>query len=307
MRHSDLINPADLHFAKFKTFSGLPSAITPNFADQLFASTDTNRIYRATGITQGALIELLAAPIGDGQPSGQNYSLISTFSGSPLAITPDSVNQLFAAIGTNKIYRSTGITQGALIELSPSPNAQQALVSGNNYPSFASPDFVGQKYYDQVTGILFFAKGLSLSDWRPVYDDTQINFNISGSAGMSNPLFDVYYSPEYPVNGYNFTNLIAAAIGTSNNIEMNVVARAGTGYYAIAPTFADSAVRVRCSISTIEHPLDNRPIFTMEELTGSFTANGQPISPQVLWFREFPKTPMLSGSPYLIQFEAERI
>lgn len=306
MRHSDLINPTDLHFSKFKTFSGSPLAIAPDFADQILAATDTNKVYRATGTAQGAVVELLATPQDNGQPNGQSYTLVSTFSGSPSVIAPDFIDQLFAATDTNKIYRATGTTQGDLVELAPSESAQQALITGNQYP-YVSPDFVGQQYFDQGTSLLFFAKGLNIPDWRPVYEDMQIEISISNNTGQPSMTFDLYYSPEEPTDEFNFTNLVATGLQGGTNYDTLAFQNAGTGFYAIAPSFADPTVITRSSTSYIEHPVDNRGIFNTESLSGTFTANGQPISSEVLRFIQFPKTRTLSGSPYSVSFEANLI
>jgi hypothetical protein len=308
MRHSDLIDPADLHFSKFKTFAGLTSAVTPDFADQIFAATDTNKIYRSTGTALGNLIELAPQEQngGTGGEGGTNYTLVTTFSGSLSSVTPDFINQLFAATDTNKIYRATGTEQGNLIELSPSPSAQQILTTGNQYP-FNFPEFVGQQYLDTGTGLLFFAKGLSPLDWRPVYEELQIDITISNSTGQSSMTFDLWYSPEEPTDGFNFTNQVATGLQSSTNYLTNAIQKAGIGFYAITPTFADPTVITRSSTSYIEHPIDTRQIFSTQNLTGTFTANGQAISSEVLHFAQFPKTGTLSDSPYPISFEANLI
>lgn len=70
-RHSTLTNPNDLHYSKIRTFTGNPSAITPDFADQLLTATDTNKVYRATGASTGDLIEL-APTDGNSSPSGES-------------------------------------------------------------------------------------------------------------------------------------------------------------------------------------------------------------------------------------------
>lgn len=61
-RHSTLNNADDLHYAKIRSFTGDPAAITPNFIDQILTATDTNKVYRATGLSSGALIELANTP-----------------------------------------------------------------------------------------------------------------------------------------------------------------------------------------------------------------------------------------------------
>jgi hypothetical protein len=61
-------------------FSGDPALVIPDFDNQFFASTDTNRIYRANGTTQGALIDLSYSPV----PSlivGSSYPYSPSFIG----------------------------------------------------------------------------------------------------------------------------------------------------------------------------------------------------------------------------------
>ncbi|CAN1211910.1 hypothetical protein TUMEXPCC7403_17020 [Tumidithrix helvetica PCC 7403] len=72
MRHSELTT--DLHYAKAKVFTGLPSNVTADFADQILIGSD-KRLYRAISTTQGDL-ELLVADsaqgaflFGDGLPT----------------------------------------------------------------------------------------------------------------------------------------------------------------------------------------------------------------------------------------------
>lgn len=308
MRHSDLTSPADLHFSKLRTFTGSPSAVAPDFAAQILAATDTNKIYRATGTAQGNLIELAPQEQngGTGGTGSTNYTLVSTFSGSPSAVTPDFINQLFAATDTNKIYRSTGTEQGNLIELSPSPSAQQILTTGSQYP-FNFPEFLGQQYFDSGTGILFFAKGLTQLDWRPVYEDMKIDISISNNMGQPSMTFDLWYSPEEPTDGFDFAIQVANGFQVGTNYDRFDIQITGTGYYAIAPSLADPTVITRSTTNYIEHPVGNRGIFTTESLTGTFTANGQPISGDILRFIQFPKTGTLSGSPYSVSFEANLI
>ena len=59
-KHSTLTDPTDLHYAKVRSFTGDPTNVSPDFVDELVIATDTNRIYRATGIDSGQLIELVA-------------------------------------------------------------------------------------------------------------------------------------------------------------------------------------------------------------------------------------------------------
>lgn len=301
MRHSDLINPADLHFSKFKTFTGSPTLIVPDFADQLFAATDTNKIYRANGTAQGSLIELAPQTSGTGGTGSTNYTLVSTFAGSPTLIVPDFIDQLFAATDTNKIYRATGTTQGALVELSPTVNTQQALVQASGYPYYL-PEFIGQKYFDQETSVLFFAKGLNnVADWRPVYEDMEIAINISNPEGTGSTLFNLYYSAEEPTDGFNFDFVVAFNLPFGTTYGLRAIQQAGIGFYAIAPTIADATIPI-CTTGYKEQALGNRSIISTTTIPGSLTANGQRISSNILAFREFPKRMTDAGQPYSIDF-----
>jgi hypothetical protein len=54
--HSEITDPAEMHFSKFKQFAGDPNAVIPDFVGQLLCSTDTNKTYRATGAGAGSLV-----------------------------------------------------------------------------------------------------------------------------------------------------------------------------------------------------------------------------------------------------------
>jgi hypothetical protein len=68
-KHSTLINPSDLHYAKVRAIQGDPAIVYPDFEDQLIIATDSNRIYRASGTDQGAIVELEAGGDGGGKIS----------------------------------------------------------------------------------------------------------------------------------------------------------------------------------------------------------------------------------------------
>ncbi len=66
MRHSELINENDLHYAKVRIFAGNPAVIAPDFINQLLIASDTNKLYRATSANAGGLIPLVAVSDGSG-------------------------------------------------------------------------------------------------------------------------------------------------------------------------------------------------------------------------------------------------
>ena len=57
-RHSTLTNPNHLHYAKIRVFTGNPTVITPDFADQILIAIDTKDIYLGTGANAGELLKL---------------------------------------------------------------------------------------------------------------------------------------------------------------------------------------------------------------------------------------------------------
>lgn len=89
MKHSTLTNPADLHYAKVRTFTGEPSAVTADFIDQLLVRTDTKEQFIATGTTEGALIKL-ASESQQTQPL-----LVGLNQGSPVNSPPLFVGQTY--------------------------------------------------------------------------------------------------------------------------------------------------------------------------------------------------------------------
>ena len=251
-KHSTLTNADDLHYAKIRSFTGEPAAITPDFVDQILTATDTNKIYRATGINQGDLVEFSAS-------SGSN---------------------------------------------------QQALITGNYYPSI-SPSFIGQFYFDLSTAVLYFAKGLSSFDWRTVAGNTEIQLTIQDSIGVGSMTFNLYFSQSYPDDGFDFTEIAITGIEAGNTIDASIIDRLGTGYYAIAPSLSneDPTISVRCSIFEITQSVDNRTLFVVESLSGTVTAQNQPIHPDILWFKEFPKERnsgrTQGNDPYYLSFEIQ--
>jgi len=61
MKHSELNTGEALHFAKIRTFSGLPSTIRPDFVNQLLAKADTRQLYLGIGLGLGQMVEVIAA------------------------------------------------------------------------------------------------------------------------------------------------------------------------------------------------------------------------------------------------------
>ena len=94
-RHSTLTNPSDLHYAKVRSFNGSPNTFQPDFIDQLIVATDTNKVYRAFGVNQGEMIELLAG----------ESSLVELGGDYPIA-APLKAGLVFFAIWTSQLYVS---------------------------------------------------------------------------------------------------------------------------------------------------------------------------------------------------------
>jgi hypothetical protein len=99
-KHSTLTNPNDLHYAKIKTFTGNSGLITPDFTDQLLSATDTNKVYRATSIAQGGLIEL--APTGGGGSTGATIDVGANYP----TVAPTATGQSYFASSTQTLYIS---------------------------------------------------------------------------------------------------------------------------------------------------------------------------------------------------------
>jgi hypothetical protein len=68
MKHSELNTSESLHFAKIRTFTGLPSQTIPDFTNQLLARADTRQLYLATGTGLGQMVEVVAGDPDNGQP-----------------------------------------------------------------------------------------------------------------------------------------------------------------------------------------------------------------------------------------------
>ncbi|PZU92581.1 MAG: hypothetical protein DCE90_18035 [Pseudanabaena sp.] len=72
MKHSELNTGEALHFAKLRTFTGLPSQIRPDFVNQLLARADTRQLYLAIGSGLGQIVEIVAVSPTEGQPATIN-------------------------------------------------------------------------------------------------------------------------------------------------------------------------------------------------------------------------------------------
>lgn len=68
MKHSNLNTADKLHYAKVKTFTGEPSAVTPDFIDQLLVKTETKEQFIATGTNAGQLVKLSGDGGGNSPP-----------------------------------------------------------------------------------------------------------------------------------------------------------------------------------------------------------------------------------------------
>ncbi len=95
MKHSTLTNPDDLHYAKVRTFTGDPAFVYPDFPDQLLVATDTNKVYRANWISEGAVTELVS--------SNANSAQVEFF---PPINRPDKAGQFFYDQWEHELYIS---------------------------------------------------------------------------------------------------------------------------------------------------------------------------------------------------------
>lgn len=189
-KHSTLINPDDLHYAKIRTFSGNVASFAPDFIDQLIAATDTNRVYRATGTAAGNLVELLPSVDGDGGSSKVRF-----FNG--IAIAPDNLEQLLIDTSTNRVYRAIGLDVGDWLELIGGSDGQPPAISiGGGAPNIA-PVKVGQLYFDFVSRIQWVSvRTGSLNGWVELTPIPQKLFTSSfnGSSQFISPDFMIFYA-----------------------------------------------------------------------------------------------------------------
>ena len=147
MRHSELKNAQDLHFSRLKLFAGDISGVSPDFADQILASTSDNKIYRSTGTSEGQMVELSPQPLipqpqiifDDAFPFPTNY------------------NQILVRLDQNRIYRPTGFLQDSWVEVSggATGGATGGAVTVGSLP-LAVPAS-GSLHYDDQQGMLYIS------------------------------------------------------------------------------------------------------------------------------------------------------
>ena len=237
-RHSTLTNPNDLHYAKIRTFTGNPSAITPDFADQLLTATDTNKVYRATGTSIGNLIEL--APT-DGDGTGASNVIFNA----GIAIAPNNLEQLLIDTATNRVYRAIGLDIGDWLELIGGSDGQPSLISvGGGSPSVAPVD-IGQLYFDFVSRVQWVSvRSGSVNGWvelSPVPQKLFTSLDDSSSQGLS-ANFMVFYAdiaePSAIENGdFTFTNYLGdvSTYGSGGTLINDLVFPQGRGAFALIP------------------------------------------------------------------------
>ncbi len=176
-KHSTLTNADDLHYAKIRSFTGDPNAITPDFIDQILSATDTNKVYRATGITGGGLVELISPqePQTGGMAweilewgayqgtiqleSGKKY--IKKKSGNILGLLP--VNP----VAGNCLLLSNITTDGFLYLYSQGGILRIDSGSANTSPFdlYGDPQYRQYMYIDQGVCELVFVGG---NEWRVI-------------------------------------------------------------------------------------------------------------------------------------------
>jgi len=205
-RHSSLTNSNDLHYAKVRSFSGEPSTITPDFENQLLISTITNRSYLATGIVQGALIELGGSSlvrVGIGTPQtvplevGQTYfdSIAKIFycaieenNNVVWASTVPSVkvDSIFASNSNLTGYAANLSSQFRLFhsyELTP-----QSIPFGLDIRNLQDIPFSGDVAdFNQILetyahGVFIF--GMDILDWDSVLDTAEIDLSLSSNSNI---------------------------------------------------------------------------------------------------------------------------
>ena len=235
-RHSTLTNPNDLHYAKIRTFTGNPSAITPDFADQLLTATDTNKVYRATGTLAGNLIEL--APT-DGGGSGASNVIFNA----GIAIAPNNLEQLLIDIATNRVYRAIGLDIGDWLELIGGSDGLPSLISvGGGSPSVA-PVEIGQLYFDFVGRIQWVSvRAGSLNGWVELCPIPQNLFtSLDDSSGQAlSSTFMLFYADvadpsEIESADFTFTNYLGDISTSGQTLINDLVYPQGRGAFALIP------------------------------------------------------------------------
>ncbi len=96
--HSELLDAADLHYAKARLFTGSPTEITPDFAGQILMD-GLGRMFVAASKSIGDLVQV--AGNADGNPPN---SQVRIFTGDPSQISVDFTGQIWFADDTKIQY-----------------------------------------------------------------------------------------------------------------------------------------------------------------------------------------------------------
>lgn len=270
-KHSTLTNADDLHDAKIRTFTGDPNLAVPAFIGQMLCNTSTNKIYRATGITTGDLIEI-------GNPELFIPPERIVFNAG-INIAPISLDQILIDTGTNKIYRATGTTTGDWIEVvgGGSGGGSGGAISsvGEGFPATA-PTVFGEMYFDSIANIFYCAIAESSSlIWRssvpPIkisnlqYSDSELTNLFPSASGEFKVFHGIDYEPTY--QRIEFSNL--NEIGSLTEIE-SLITQYGYGVYGIGYNLFDP-----------NNEVSNYEIYASVYLFGS-SSEGSPD--KILWF-----------------------
>jgi hypothetical protein len=239
-RHSTLTNPNDLHYAKIRVFTGNPNVITPDFENQLLTATDTNKVYRATGTSEGALVELSSSEDG-----GVGASNVRFHAG--IAIAPNSTSQLLIDTDTNRVYRATGLEIGDWLELIGGNDGLPSTISiGGGSPSVA-PVEIGQLYFDFVSRMQWVSvRSGSLNGWVELCPIPQKLFaslanNSSQTVSQYVNIFyaDVTDPSEIESADYTFTNYLGAVFISGQTFISDLAFPQGRGAFVIVPKDVD--------------------------------------------------------------------
>jgi hypothetical protein len=195
MRHSDLTNPNDLHFAKIRTFAGTPASITPDFIDQLLASSETNKIYRATSTSLGGLIELVPVTNnGNGGGNENGASLLLVGSGRPTQ-PPSAIGEPYFDSDSGVLWCSVNVLGSPTWRSSVPPIKISSLQASD-------ADLIS--YFSSVSAgefIVFHGTG-----YQPTPQVIEFNtLNEIGSLADIESLIDQYGAGIYGI-GYNLND-----------------------------------------------------------------------------------------------------
>ncbi len=235
-RHSTLNNADDLHYAKIRTFTGNPNAIAPNFIDQILTATDTNKVYRATGIIAGALVELIA-----NDSVGGDSSVIFN---NELAIAPQIASQILIDTSTNRIYRATGLDLGNWIELIGGSDGAPSTISISAGSPSVAPIEVGQMYFDYLSRIQWVAvRAGSVNGWVELGHLTSLNCDLLNNSvqSFSSNSLHIFYADVTDVSNienadYTFTNYLGEVNLSGGGATTNdIVFPQGRGAFVFVP------------------------------------------------------------------------